>query len=64
MEKVTLEYIEKQYNGNDISMSEILASIPADGLSIEEAFELYIKAMKWSDGDRFFVIANGEKEEL
>lgn len=49
---------------NDICMSELLASISADGLSIEDAFELYIQAMKWSDGDRFLVVSDDEQKEL
>lgn len=64
MRKITLQVIQKKYTENDICMSELLASIPADGLTIEEAFELYMQAMKWSDGDRFFTIADGEKIEL
>lgn len=41
-------------------MGEMLASIPADSLSLEQAFELYIEAMKWAEGDRFFVCKNDE----
>ena len=37
-------------------MSETLASIPADGLSIEEAFKLYVEAMYWGEGDRFYIV--------
>jgi len=54
MKKVTLEQIQEQYHQNDICMGELLADISAEGLSIEDAFELYIKALNWSDGDRFF----------
>ena len=40
-------------------------ALPADGLSIEEAFELAITAKKWADGDRFYrSINDGEPEEL
>lgn len=46
-------------------MGEMLLSIPANGLSIEEAFELSIAAKKWADGDCFYrVIDDGEPEEL
>lgn len=64
MGKITFQNIQQQYTDNDICMSELLASIPADGLSVEDAFELYIQAMKWSDGDKFFVVSDGEQTEL
>lgn len=44
---------------------KLLDALPADGLSIEEAFELAITAKKWADGDRFYrSINDGEPEEL
>ena len=63
--KVTLDRIKAEYHGNDVSMGELLAALPADGLSIEEAFELAVAARKWADGDRFYrSINDGEPEEL
>lgn len=51
-----LEHVKKVYvEESDVCMSELLGSMQADGLSIEEAFYLYISAMVWSDGDAFFV---------
>ena len=42
-----------------------MASIPADGLTLEKAFELYIEAMKWGEGDRFYqVTEEGDSIEL
>ncbi|WP_226992569.1 hypothetical protein [Bacteroides graminisolvens] len=41
-------------------MGETLALIPADSLSLEEAFQLYIEAMKWAEGDRFYKSENDE----
>ncbi|WP_373156651.1 hypothetical protein [Bacteroides cellulosilyticus] len=35
---------------SEVVLSETLASIPADGLSIEEAFKLYVEAMYWGEG--------------
>ena len=35
--KVTLDRIKAEYHGNDVCMGELLAALPADGLSIEEA---------------------------
>ncbi|WP_221653916.1 hypothetical protein [Bacteroides ovatus] len=63
--KVTLDRIKAEYHGNDVCMGELLAALPADGLSIEEAFELAVAARKWADGDRFYrSINDGEPEEL
>jgi hypothetical protein len=64
-DKITLEKLKKEYCDSDVCIGEMLLSMPADGLSIEEAFELSIAAKKWADGDRFYrVIDDGESEEL
>lgn len=63
--KLTLSDIKEiYYNDNDVCMGEMLASVPAEGLSIEEAFELYIAAMKWKEEDRFYKVSEGELVEL
>lgn len=63
--RMTLEKLKEEYLNSDVCMGEMLLSIPADGLSIEEAFELGIAAKKWADGDRFYrVIDDGDPEEL
>ena len=60
-----LEFIKSIYFESEVCMYETLASIPADGLTFEEAFELYAEAMKWCEGDRFFqVFENGDKKEI
>lgn len=64
MDKITLEKVIEEYHDNDICIYELLAAIPADGLTLEEAFELYISAMKTIEGDQFFRIAEEEKIEL
>lgn len=64
MSKMTLEKVIEEYDYDDICIYDLLASIPADGLTLEEAFELYISAMKKIEGDQFFRIAEGEKIEL
>lgn len=65
MVKVNLDKIKVQYITCDVCMGELLADLPADGLSIEQAFELYIKSMQWANGDRFFIEREDEiKEEL
>lgn len=63
--RMTLGKVKKEYRENDVCMGELLDALPADGLSIEEAFELAITAKKWADGDRFYrSINDGEPEEL
>lgn len=64
MEKTSLSRIMKEYQANDICMGELLAVIPADGLTLEEAFELYIAAKKWADGDKFYQVIEKERREL
>lgn len=63
--RMTLGKVQKEYRENDVCMGKLLDALPADGLSIEEAFELAITAKKWADGDRFYrSINDGEPEEL
>lgn len=63
--KITLGKVKEEYHQNDVCMGELLLSIPADGLSLEEAFEMSIAAKKWADGDKFYrVIDDKEPEEL
>ncbi len=63
--KLTLEEIQVEYHKSDVCMGELLASLPARGLTMEEAFELNIAARKWADGDEYFrVINDGEPEKL
>lgn len=63
--RMTLEKLKEEYLNSDVCMGEMLLSMPADGLSIEEAFELGIAAKKWADGDRFYrVVDDGDPEEL
>lgn len=45
---------------SEVVLSETLASIPADGLSLEEAFKLYVEAMYWGEGDRFYMAKEDE----
>ena len=36
--RMTLGKVQKEYRENDVCMGELLDALPADGLSIEEAF--------------------------
>lgn len=64
-DKLTLEEIQAEYHESEVCMGELLAVIPARGLTMEEAFELSIAAKKWADGDEFYrVIDDVELEKL
>ena len=56
--KVTkrLDKIKEEYMNQDNVMSEVLATESADGLTIEEACELYMRAMNMANGDRFYTV--------
>ena len=62
--KTSLEDVMKEYSQSGVCMAETLARIPANGLTIEEAFELYIKVMNYAEGDEFYKIAEGETIKL
>lgn len=52
--KTDLEEVMREYDRSEVCMGETLGSISANGLTIEEAFELYIKAMNHAEGDKFY----------
>ena len=43
---------------------ETFEKISADGMSIEDAFELYIKAMNYAEKDEFYQLADREVKLL
>lgn len=47
----TFSEIIGEYQKDEICMGELLAALPADGMTIEQAFEMYVKAQKWSGLD-------------
>ncbi len=55
------DYIEN----SEVCMAEYLASekVP-QGMTFEEAFNIYISCMKQVEGDKFFVEKEGEMIEL
>ena len=61
---MTLKEIKEDYMANDSCMSELLAAKPADGLTLEQAFQLYIRAKSWADDDVFHVLRDGEPFEV
>ncbi len=63
-EKLTLDMIKGKYRRDNICMAEILASTHAEGLSLEEAFEMYVASIKWAEKDRFFHLNDKEIKEL
>ena len=67
-----LEEIKKEYETSEVCMGEMLDSVSADGFSIEEAHWLYMRAMEWANGDKFYIhfghedniVSNGELEKV
>lgn len=62
--KVSFESLKADYFAQSVCMAELLATEPADGLTLEQAFELYVRAKSWADDDVFQVIRDGETVEL
>ena len=60
MEKITFNQLKEDYFNDDVCMAEVLASTPATGLTIEQAFYLYIRAKNWSDKDEFELYRDGD----
>ena len=60
-----LEEIKKAYWDSEVCMGEMLDSVSADGFSIEDAHWLYMRAMEWANGDKFYihVVSKDELEE-
>ena len=56
--------VDKYYAESEVCMAEFLASEFPKSLSYEEAFEVYILCMKMVEGDEFYTIKEGIKEEL
>lgn len=57
--------VKDMYHKLDVVMGEMLASIPADGMSIEDAFYLYIAAQNWANGDEFIqIIGDNDNEKI
>lgn len=54
MKKITEETIKKDYVESEVCMGELLASEPADGMTIEEAFEMYVRLMNYANGDEYY----------
>lgn len=61
---ITIEKIKEIYAQSEVCMGELLATISANGLSIEDAFELYIKLMNYAEGDQFYQLASEETKIL
>jgi len=65
MEEIIKKIQDLYLDESEVCMAELLADTPVpEGLTIEQAFELYVALMKWSDGDEFYTIKEGEKITL
>lgn len=62
--KQTLGKIIADYTADSICMGEFLASVPADGYTMEEAFLMYIKVMAKFEGDSFYRVVEGDIQKL
>lgn len=58
-----LEEIKKAYWESEVCIGEMLDSVSADGFSIEDAHWLYMRAMEWANGDKFYIHI-GEDEDV
>ena len=57
--------VKEMYHESEVVMGEMLASVPADGMSIEDAFYLYIAAQNWANGDEFIqIIGDNDNEKI
>lgn len=67
-----LDEIKKEYLESVVCMGEMLDSVSADGFSIEDAHWLYMRAMEWANGDKFYIhfgnedniVSNSELEKV
>lgn len=64
MEKITFNQLKEDYFNDDVCMAEVPAGTPATGLTIEQAFYLYIRAKNWSDKDEFELYGGGDYYDL
>lgn len=64
--KKILGRIKEMYlSESEVVMGEFLADVNvSDNLTFEDAFEIYVEAMKWANDDRFIQIAEGKVIEL
>ena len=61
-----LEKIKKVYlDESEVCMFDLLADleVPKE-FSYEDAFDIYIMAMKWAEGDRFYTVQGEDEEPL
>ena len=62
---LSLTKVKEMYHKSDVVIGEMLASVPADGMSIEDAFYLYIAAQNWANGDEFIqIIGDNDNEKI
>ena len=62
---LSLTKVKEMYHESEVVMGEMLASVPADGMSIENAFYLYIAAQNWANGDEFTqVLGDNDNEKI
>ena len=60
---LSLTKVKEMYHESEVVMGEMFASVPADGMSIEDAFYLYIAAQNWANGDEFTQVLGDDENE-
>ena len=60
---MVLNGLKDLYNKESLCMANLLAQTVVNDLTVEQAFELYIKAKQWADGDAFYIQRGDDKPE-
>lgn len=60
----TIRFVMDLYGRGDVSMDRLLADFPSSGLTLEEAFLVYVSCLFKSDGDRFYRLPLASDGEL
>ena len=55
-----LQQLKHIHKAESVCMSELLADIEINGLTVEDVITVYAKAMAFSDGDLMILIKEGE----
>jgi len=56
--------ITKLYGKDDLSMGDLLATVPCGRLTIEDAHEVYMIMQMWANGDKFYTSLGTDEKTL
>lgn len=55
----------KEYKKGDLSMGDLLATLPCGRLTIGDAHEVYMLMQQWANGDEFYTkLGDGDEKTL